>query len=82
VFLHIPQQPRERMFSKLFRSLKQNGTFCIEDYYLKNSSAPFTSEEVDCLTSVVGAVFVPDQESYMRHLERAGFHGAAKTQPY
>lgn len=73
VFLHIPLFPRKILFRKLFTSLKESGSFCIEDYCLKDPSKPFTTAEMKALTEIVGAVYVPCQEDYKKQLEQAGF---------
>jgi len=73
VFLHIPQNPRKILFRKLFSSLKDSGSFCIEDYCLKDAAKPFTSEEMEALINIVGAVYVPCQADYKNHLESSGF---------
>jgi len=73
VFLHIPRNPRNILFKKLFLSLKNSGSFCIEDYCLKDSSKQFTAAENKALTEIVGAVYVPSTEDYKKQLEDAGF---------
>merc|ERR1712025_1152993 len=37
VNLHIPKQPRMRMFENIGRAVKESGALCIEDYILKSS---------------------------------------------
>ena len=73
VFLHIPQNPREILFGKLFTSLKESGSFGIEDYCLKDPSKPFTKAEKEAQPEIVGAVYVPCQDDYKNQLEKAGF---------
>ena len=73
VFLHIPEHPRKILFSKLYKSLTETGSFCIEDYCLKDPSKPFTDPEIEALTTIVGAVYVPSQDKYKNQLENCGF---------
>ena len=61
------------MFKKLFSSLKNSGSFCIEDYCLRGSSKLFTAAENKAVTDIVGAVYVPSTDDYKKQLEDAGF---------
>jgi len=73
VFLHIPKDPRQRIFEKAYRSLRNGGGFVIEDYVVRNESNPLRSEEVTLLNDKVGAVYVPTKDQYRMELQAAGF---------
>lgn len=70
VILHIPKAPRQVMFARLFDSLKDDGSFLIEDYV---QAAPFTEKELYDLENVVGAAYVPSVNEYRKELEAAGY---------
>ena len=53
--------------------MKNSGSFCIEDYCLRDSSKLFTAAENEALTDIVGAVYVPSKGDYRKQLEDAGF---------
>jgi len=80
VILHIPKAPRLRMFDKLARSCKPGAPFVIEDYVLAFDDKPLTQEEVERVSRVVGAVYIPTVPEYIAQLEAAGFEDV-KSEP-
>lgn len=73
VNLHIPKEPRMGMFENIGRAVKESGALCIEDYILRSSERPLTSEETKTLKEVVGVAYLPTRKEYMVQLEAVGF---------
>ncbi|CAK0908233.1 unnamed protein product [Prorocentrum cordatum] len=68
------------MFDKLARSCKPGAPFVIEDYVLAFDDKPLTQEEVERVSRVVGAVYIPTVPEYIAQLEAAGFEDV-KSEP-
>jgi cyclopropane fatty-acyl-phospholipid synthase-like methyltransferase len=68
VFLHIPE--RGRLFDVCWQSLKQDGSMFIEDFVLRQVPS---AEERHALKVKVLCPYIPDAETYRKHLREAGF---------
>jgi len=68
VFLHIPD--RDRLFDVCRQSLKPDGSMYIEDFVLRQVPS---AEERHSLEVKVLCPYLPDAETYQKHLREAGF---------
>ena len=64
VNLHMPKEPRQRMFENIGRVVKETGALVIEDYVLKDDTEPLVEEEQQTLRDVVGVAFIPSKSEY------------------